>query len=132
MKIQKSQVAENRTLIKITADNRKELIQEFWRYINHGKSVCIRNGTEINSDDVGLVFTNILETEAYFTADTQEFIKTLIALELFKISKHTQCEKHISDKMRKRAEIAGNKIWENIEETNIKDTGEIEIMLTSE
>lgn len=129
MKIQKSQVAENRTLIKITAENKKELIQEFWRYINYGNSVCLRKGSDI-TDDFGLTYINVLENEAYFTADTNEFIKTLQAIELFKLSEYTQNEQQISDKMRKRAEINGLKIWNEIEETNIKDAGEIEIMLT--
>lgn len=132
MKISKQTVGENRTLIKISADNKKELIEYFYYYTNYGNSVCIRKGADIE-EYTGLTFLNVLENEAYFTADTQEFIKTLINLELHKLSRKTQHEKHISDKMRDKAKVLGQKMWESIEETNVfKDSAETEFLLTAD
>ena len=48
VKIQKQQIGKDKTLIKLTSDtSRRDLIRNFWTYINYGNSVCIRKGIDI-------------------------------------------------------------------------------------
>lgn len=132
IKIQKEIVSENRALLKFSGDNKAEILGELYRIINHGNSISIRKGTEIESE-TGISWLNILETEGYSTIDIFEFIKTLQAIELNKLAIKTQNERQISNKMKKRSEYLGVLAWNNIPEGNVlKDGADIEIELTGE
>lgn len=75
----------DKVLVKIRADTHKELVQNFYYFINYGNAVKIRRGADINAT-TGLTQLNIAFTEAYFSADTVELIKTFQAIELFRAS----------------------------------------------
>ena len=129
VKIQKQQIGKDKTLIKLTSDtSRRDLIRNFWTYINYGNSVCIRRGVDIE-DDTGLTFLDIAESEGYFTADTSEFIKTLSSIHLHKLTENL--EGHIPKEMRDKAYKLGLNDWNKIEETDIfKNDLDEGIMLT--
>ena len=113
MRLQK-QTIENKTFIKISGENRMEILQEFWKYINYGKSIYIQTGTEIE-DDSGLTWLNENQSEAYFVANTEQFIKTLINIQLFKLTDNLE-ENQITDEIKSKAKKLGLAVWNKMGE----------------
>lgn len=118
------QILGAKTLIKLRADSKAELIRHFWYYINYGKSVKIRRGSEIEHD-TGLNWLNISETEAYFTADLKEFIKTLQSIELHRLTNDLDYNEPISPEITDLAQKRGLNIFNNIPEENILNPKEL-------
>lgn len=75
-----------KVLVKLSGDNRKEVIQNFWLFINRGcvkfKGVDDRVG-EIE-DDTGFNWI-IDDLEGYFRTNQNEFISALQSISLFRL-----------------------------------------------
>lgn len=121
-KLTKQTIHPDRILIKIKGENKKEVIQEFWKFINHGDSVHIRIGAEIESD-TGLNWLNdYLFNEAYFRANEERLIKTFQSIALFDILRQKDPDSkwdEIPDKIIKASEKQGIINYHNLEEENI-------------
>jgi len=108
----------DKVVVKISGENRKEVLGEFWKYINYGNAVKIRKGTEIE-DDTGLSWLDITETSGYFRTNIPDLIKTMVTIELFKILREFPELDEIPGQVTEEAQKRGIERFHQLPEENI-------------
>lgn len=92
-KLTKQIINDSKVLVKIQGESRQEVLGEFWKFVNYGPAVKMRDcyfdeydkGADID-DDTGFNWLNdYLYNEGYFRSDLASLTKTLTSISLFEI-----------------------------------------------
>lgn len=124
LKISKQVLANDKVIIKISADSKKELTQAFWKFVNYGNVIKIRKGIDIE-DLTGLTLLDVTETSGYFRANIPDLIQTLINIELFKVLRERPELDELPEQVTIAAKKRGLEVFNSLPEENILNPNEI-------
>ncbi len=124
IQITKQNVSETKLLIKLVADSNKELLQNFWTYINYNRDcVKIRQGVELEKDTGLNYLTDWGENKSgYFRTTEKDFLKTLENIELIRIldKRKLYCpDNQIPQKLIKQSQNNARQIYNDIPDENV-------------
>ena len=129
IKITKQILGNDKIIVKVVGDTRKEVIQHFFYFVNYGNCIRLRQyilDDEYSSDiqdDTGLTWLDITETSGYFRTKRKDLIQTLINISLFEILKKYPEVDEIPQPVLEQATKIGLDKYENIPEENILNGG---------